>query len=321
VRVLLLGCAVLVGMLAGCGSAEKSSTLGESCSSSSDCKGKLRCVEQRCRDLVAEEKAEEEKRKLRQNESCSKTWRCSNFGRCSYQASIDNEEGARCIATKPAHCRESGLCRGTGHCTLRNGACVLSVGSDADCAKDYGKEKFNSCAQADRCSERDGICVLTNEQCRSRKGCSETGHCTARNPGPESFGGIGADGVRIIERSTCVVASDDDCARTERCKELGACSRSQSKSGVACVVGSEEGCLGSRRCKEFGKCAYRGSDCVAVEDSACASSMRCASMGACSALNGDCVAKTDADCRRSKLCQTENRCFASAGSCVRKLEK
>ncbi|MEC9071378.1 MAG: hypothetical protein VX938_03325, partial [Myxococcota bacterium] len=82
----------------------------------------------------------------------------------------------------------------------------------------------------------------------------------------------------------CLPGSDADCARSEACRDLGACSRGDYKDGVYefCRPASDSHCRSSARCQSHGECALdeQGS-CAPSQDSHCQSSDLCRQSGRC----------------------------------------
>jgi hypothetical protein len=89
------------------------------------------------------------------------------------------------------------------------------------------------------------------------------------------------------------------------------------------VFTSDEECAASCACKEMGYCSFdraAGGDCRPEKDADCQQSDACANDGRCSFLNSDgwatCLALEDDDCADSSVCQNEARCSSDGYECV-----
>ncbi len=110
------------------------------------------------------------------------------------------------------------------------------------------------------------------------------------------------------ERDRCVAASDEDCARSDSCKNGGLCARE----GVACVGTSEAHCRASEGCRRDGACSFTSPGlfpCVAQGED-CKASESCRRKGRCTALGGACQVKDADDCAASEACTRHGQCSA-----------
>ena len=93
------------------------------------------------------------------------------------------------------------------------------------------------CTYSGRCGVDDeGQCAATRvEHCRESGGCIESGRCSLSPSG-----------------AGCVIASEEDCARSERCRVDGQCAYSDA---FGCEAATEAHCLNSAGCREQGRCS------------------------------------------------------------------
>ena len=158
--------------------------------------------------------------------------------------------------------------------------------------------------------------------------CKERGYCThyAEKRGERVFQG-------------CKIASDGDCARSERCLTEGACGFVPAR---GCLPTSSDHCAKSLDCEERGLCHFTDNRCLATPES-CASSRGCKEEGRCLSVSvgvdgsacikppdvpydaicldeciefgrckhtggGRCVIENNEQCAQSKACSERGQC-------------
>ncbi len=121
--------------------------------------------------------------------------------------------------------------------------------------------------------------------------------------------------------SAALADPNERCRRRRVCRYHGRCSagehRDDDSADGDCSAASDEDCLRSQGCKDWGLChAWRGV-CQAGDDEHCRSAWICRTKGHCSARDGHCVVRDDKDCRRAELCKYARKCSAQNGRCIR----
>lgn len=169
--------------------------------------------------------------------------------------------------------------------------CVVPCGEDAI-----------ECGERGRCSEEDGLCVVTEETCRASKDCLADGACAP------------------LDRLRCGALHDDHCKPSRACRERGACFAENQSCYRRCPDGSLASecfdetttCEGSLECRDHGACALEHGRCVVGTDADCRGSRLCKEHGACASIEPiagrSCHAPSAAACRQSAACRDDGRC-------------
>jgi hypothetical protein len=156
------------------------------------------------------------------------------------------------------------------------GFCALpgcSKGKCEACTKDA------DCAPGLTCHPQSRICKAPGNtaiecpgDCGVSKQCQEGGLCTFRN-------------------GKCVVATDEDCRRSEVCTGHGRCNRRDFGAFGECVGVNPEDCRKSTFCRTLGQCKMdsRLRECRAASDDDCAKAETCTRDQKCKAKDGVCV--------------------------------
>lgn len=106
------------------------------------------------------------------------------------------------------------------------------------------------------------------------------------------------------------------CATGEACRYDGRCSGEPPE----CEVGDDEDCRRSQGCRDWGLCtAEKGTAekgrCVADSADDCRESYTCKMTGRCTPEQGTCAVVEEDDCRGAYICRYERKCVAKNGYC------
>jgi hypothetical protein len=139
--------------------------------------------------------------RARSDDDCKRSDSCVSSGLCHFEA-------GRCGGTSDADCRGSEQCAAAGRCSFTGkGNAPCEAREPEDC------HASTACVRKGACTPVDGRCRVTGKaDCERSDGCRLHGHCS-----PKELTGGGQ------KRSLCVAASNDDCAKSQVCKESGMC--------------------------------------------------------------------------------------------------
>jgi hypothetical protein len=189
---------------------------------------------------------------------CAQSKECAKYGQCT-------AKDGKCIAASDADCKS--VCESKGRCTINPKTVACVAGSDAHCKGSKG------CALDGKCTlstgYKAGLCIAKkDEDCKPSDACTKFGNCVAGNAGPVPGLAASSQGGGVIWRLTrgelhgeCIARSDEDCRRSTRCKEFGACKAGTYQHGSKqykwgyCHASSDEDCKGSVVCEKFGRCS------------------------------------------------------------------
>jgi hypothetical protein len=247
-----------------------------------------------------------------------------------------------CVSSQTSRCQSGSECLMTGHCTSRDGRCV--VGSDEDC------KRSRQCTKDARCSAKEGHCAITSSaDCAAHTGCAEAGLCSALPVSKRDSrlvckaarvddcqkGACAATGLCALKAGRCVPSQSEHCAASRVCRELGRCSLIKGKAGRAnqCGFGAKHDSecktpRGTERyvpCEEEGLCTLRRGVCQATERNHCQWSTLCKERGFCELdpKFGACFqVASDQDCQALEGCQSRGECaYRGGGVCGPKASK
>ncbi|MBW2454495.1 MAG: hypothetical protein JRI68_08290 [Deltaproteobacteria bacterium] len=91
-------------------------------------------------------------------------------------------------------------------------------------------------------------------------------------------------GLCTTHDGQCYAASDEECRRSEGCRE-GRCTAVQGR----CVISASADCRQSVGCRDEGRCSLRADRCVVASDADCGQTTACRVYRACVARQGRCV--------------------------------
>lgn len=232
-----------------------------------------------------------ERRQRRADERCrTKKTACHELGHCT------GVVGRRaCVAGDDNDCRGARVCATEGQCTAKDGKCVAS--DDGSCRGSA------ACGTYGRCTAALGQCVSSRaEDCQKSKRCSSDCWC-------------GHEGTACTYDEVCMRKRQNArCATQPVCTRSGKCTGLRSQFGWQCVVGSDADCIRSERCAAEGRCSRStGGLCTAANDADCAKTVACQQDGRCTASKGRCTVGSDTDCARSPACRNAGRCTFDGG--------
>ena len=319
---------LFLAVILPCAVAEASSDksrAGETCSKTSDCTGKLRCIEAVCRDA--------ELWACRHSKACkvlgmctpekgaciAKFADCSDSDVCRISGQCEADKGS-CVATDDAFCRVSESCvHGVGYCTFKDGRCA-AVRTE-DCALE--------CKYRGLCTVSSGSCVAaTPQDCARSVHCRLSGEC--RQKDNRCVGGPPNPSVGVAVTAPIAPTPRPTTPECEQgCILFGLCAPSES----TCIAETDLDCASSQACLLHKRCSAVGGRCVLQpvvlapvtpvsppvtttrNDPFCQDS--CGREGMCDSLGGKCLAGSSEGCARSKVCKLAGRCRAVDGKCVK----
>ena len=133
------------------------------------------------------------------------------------------------------------------------------------------------------------------------RGCDPSCTCESRRPAEHCTDNSDCTGNNACVRGYCrdhrVALAEEDCRRSNACRDEGACSAIQKSSflgtdpALECAAVTDQDCRQSMRCKTHGLCAPRISDvgCRAATLELCQASERCKTNEECTLGEGECV--------------------------------
>ncbi len=187
---------------------------------------------------------------------------CAWNGRCTPR--LD-----RCVAKDDEDCRQSVICRDSGHCTMRARQCWRAAESHAECATPPYPGRAETCATYGFCQAVAGVCrATTDEHCAQSAYCRRGGQCSE------------VDG-------RCAPTPPRHCLESELCELFAFCS----VTAEGCrAVGDGDCRWSATHCAATGRCTLSTAGCVATKPEHCEASDDCETLGWCTLDDGRCVA-------------------------------